>query len=233
MEIWRLFFRAWLSAWTPIATLMSASCQDILAALDAGTPDCAFTKLMVEWKRKNKKPDDYPWEFIDFFLPFCKSNTNHGREANLQALLNSVNEISVDRMNELTCDAVCTWIFHTNKLEFASTPTESDTKLYLQGKLPETSEGALEVKQTFALLQKSYPGYKKSWSDYGWDQHTLLEWHSILMTGIVENESIDVGQFRTYGVAAMNLDSSIHQFPHHKILKAVVAKLTTTTSWPN
>lgn len=203
----------------------------LLADLDNGPQTCILLQLWHKFNSFSSKP-----AYRAYFLRFSQDSSIKHRAAELQELLALYKEKAATKKElhlQLITQSVATWIFSSNKIEFAGTATLGETEQLITGQAISNSTTAKEVTQTFELLKKTY----SSSSDLTSRQLTkdsLNDWHEILFSNILKHP----GTFRRLGVMTesisvphLNLASYVHYHPHHQIVSHAITVLSILASF--
>ena len=194
--------------------------QLLIAELDDGPTKCVLGSVWEQITDKNN--------ISSKILNFCYNDTAKAKIENLESLLRSYNNLLHDRKAILIRKSIVEWIFYTNKIEFCSLPTPSDTEEFIFSGRTIDEPGAKETQNTFTLLKNAYKENESSTYNCIFDENSLKEHHRILTFDILRN----AGKFRTTGAETININGTKHKFPHHqtvtsflRILGHLTAKL--------
>lgn len=184
---------------------------NLIASLDTGPTTAQILTVVGKIssvRREDEKKGTPPWSCLQTFLPFA--DELRPKTEKVFAILKTIEEANIPPTK-----AVATWIFTTNKLEFAGVNSEGETlDLLFKKKDPETI-GEKETVSTYSLLSKTYKK-TKCCRDHTFDTLSLQTWHRILF---FETKPKIAGKIRLTGSETTCLNGENHRYPHHSVLK--------------
>jgi len=132
--------------------------------------------------------------------------------------------LTPDALPKTTTRAVASWIWSTNKIEYAGLPEEADTLAAITGGALSgevvASQGHKEVIQTFEVLKDSYLP-SPDITQHVVDIVGLNNWHRKFFTGVLPQ----AGSMRKTGAESKNLDGTRHVYPHHSVVTQAIKDL--------
>ncbi|KAJ3275986.1 hypothetical protein HK104_003730 [Borealophlyctis nickersoniae] len=177
-------------------------------------------------------PHSCALEHTDSTNPLPFSHLFDDKAATLTTLIEKYQEMVANDPTleaQLATKSVASWIFYSNRIEFAALPTEGDTEHAItHADRTIQNQEERDTILTLRLLESTYSPATLSTeppqSAVGFDSEKLKSWHRALFNdGSIRGV---IGDFRSGMAYAKSLDGKqVLKYPHHEIVPSAMLKL--------